>query len=155
MTRFEAIDTTGFPEQEVLNKELMVRDLKMDLEGARFKPWEMPVTQENGIHIDAPQLVSVLSFASVKDYEDYIARLKLDSAAVRPDHRADAQRHGRGTDAAEDAAGESCHASERNRHNRPEIKARSRILSINFLMPSPKPIASGCAKRAWLQSKIL
>lgn len=74
---FEAIDTTGFPEQEALNKQLMVRDLKMGLEGARFKPWEMPVSQENGIHIDAPQLVSILSFASVKDYEDYITRLKL------------------------------------------------------------------------------
>jgi uncharacterized protein (DUF885 family) len=77
LDRFEAIDTAGFPEQEVLNKELMVRDLKMDLEGARFKPWEMPVNQFSGIHIDAPQLVSVLSFESVKDYEDYITRLKL------------------------------------------------------------------------------
>ncbi len=77
LERFEAIDTTGFPEQEILNKELMVRDFKMGLEGARFKPWEMPVTQEGGIHIDAPQLVSVLSFTSVKDYEDYITRLTL------------------------------------------------------------------------------
>src|SRR5580700_7373178 len=40
LVRFEAIDATGFPEQEALNKELMVRDLKMTLEGARFKPWE-------------------------------------------------------------------------------------------------------------------
>ena len=43
LARFEAIDTTGFPEQEVLNKTLMVRDLRMTLEGARFKTWEMPV----------------------------------------------------------------------------------------------------------------
>jgi uncharacterized protein (DUF885 family) len=77
LDRFEAIDTTGFPEQEVLNKQLMVRDLKMGLEGARFKPWEMPVSQQSGIHIDAPQLVSILSFESVKDYEDYITRLNL------------------------------------------------------------------------------
>jgi uncharacterized protein (DUF885 family) len=77
LDRFEAIDTTSFPEQEVLNKQLMVRDLKMDLESARFKPWEMPVNQFNGIHIDAPQLVSVLSFENVKDYEDYITRLNL------------------------------------------------------------------------------
>jgi len=77
LDRFEAIDTTGFPEQEVLSKQLMVRDLKMGLEGARFKPWEMPVNQFSGIHIDAPQLVSILSFESVKDYEDYITRLKL------------------------------------------------------------------------------
>ncbi len=77
LDRFEAIDTAGFPEQETLNKQLMVRDLEMGLEGARFKPWEMPVNQQSGIHIDAPQLVSLLSFENVKDYEDYITRLKL------------------------------------------------------------------------------
>lgn len=76
LDRFEAIDTTGFPEQEVLNKELMVRDLKMTLESARFKPWEMPVSQFGGVHVDLPQLVSILSFRNVKDYEDYVARLK-------------------------------------------------------------------------------
>jgi uncharacterized protein (DUF885 family) len=75
LVRFEAIDTTGFPEQEALNKTLMVRDLRMFIEGARFKSWEMPVSQFGGVHINLPQLVSVLSFQSVKDYEDYIARL--------------------------------------------------------------------------------
>jgi uncharacterized protein (DUF885 family) len=77
LDRFQAIDVTGFPEQEALNQQLMIRDLKMGLEGARFKPWEMPVSQQGGIHIDAPQLVSILSFENVKDYEDYITRLKL------------------------------------------------------------------------------
>jgi uncharacterized protein (DUF885 family) len=76
LARFEAIDTTGFPEQEVLNKTLMVRDLQVALDGARFKSWEMPVTQFGGVHIDLPQLVSILSFQDVKDYEDYISRLK-------------------------------------------------------------------------------
>jgi uncharacterized protein (DUF885 family) len=76
LVRFEAIDTTGFPTQEILNRRLMVRDLKMTLEGARFKPWEMPVTQQSGIHIGLPQLVLILSFQDVKDYEDYISRLK-------------------------------------------------------------------------------
>ena len=77
LARFEAIDTTGFPDQEVLNQKLMVRDLRISLEGARFKPWEMPVDQQNGIHINLPQLVNVLPFDTVKDYEDYITRLKL------------------------------------------------------------------------------
>ena len=75
LTRFEAMDTSGFPEQERLNQVLMVRDLQMDVEGARFKPWEMPVDQENGIQIELPRLVNVLSFQSVKDYEDYLSRL--------------------------------------------------------------------------------
>jgi uncharacterized protein (DUF885 family) len=76
LARFEAIDTAGFPEQEALNKALMVRDLRNTLDGARFKDWEMPVSQFGGIHTQLPQMVSVLSFQTVKDYEDYISRLK-------------------------------------------------------------------------------
>ena len=37
----------------------------------------MPVDQKSGIHIDLPQLVNVLPFDTVKDYEDYITRLTL------------------------------------------------------------------------------
>lgn len=73
--RFEAIDTAGFPEQEALNKTLMVRELDQYLSNRKFKNWEMPVTQFYGIHIQAPSFVQYLSFETVKDYEDYIARL--------------------------------------------------------------------------------
>lgn len=75
--RLQAIDTTGFPDQEVLNKRLMIRDLQMDLDRARFKMWEMPVDQQSGVHTDLPQLVNIVPFDTVKDYEDYITRLKL------------------------------------------------------------------------------
>ena len=76
LKKFEAIDTTGFPEQERLNKELMVRNLTNSVHDEKFKGWEMPVTQFGGIHIDLPELVTSLSFTTVKDYDDYIARLK-------------------------------------------------------------------------------
>src|SRR5271156_38771 len=76
LSRFEAIDTTGFPEQEALNKTLMVRDLRIALEGARFKPCEMPVSQVDGLPIELPELVTILSFESVKDYDDYVSRLR-------------------------------------------------------------------------------
>jgi uncharacterized protein (DUF885 family) len=76
LKKFEAIDTTGFPEQEKLNKDLMVRNLRNSVEDEKFKGWEMPVNQFNGIHIDFPQLISSLSFTTVKDYDDFIARLK-------------------------------------------------------------------------------
>jgi uncharacterized protein (DUF885 family) len=76
LARFDAISTTGFPEQEALNKTLMVRDLHLSLDEAPFKPWEMPVSQFSGVHIDLPQLVAILSFQNVKDYDDYISRLK-------------------------------------------------------------------------------
>src|SRR5690349_14451337 len=35
LTRFESIDVTGLSDQDVLNRDLMVRDLKIKLEGAR------------------------------------------------------------------------------------------------------------------------
>ena len=74
--RFEAIDATGFPGQEALTKTLVVRGYKESIEDAHLKNWEMPVTQISGIHLNAPQLVALLSFATVKDFDDYVARLK-------------------------------------------------------------------------------
>ncbi len=76
LKRFEAIDTTGFPEQEKLNQELMVRGLKEGLEGARFKDWLMPINQISGIHLMAAQFPSMLTFTTVKDYDDLITRYK-------------------------------------------------------------------------------
>jgi uncharacterized protein (DUF885 family) len=74
LTRFEAVDTAGFPEQEALDKVLMVHNLREFLDEARFKPWEMPVNQLSGIHFEAPTLVEVLTFTGVKDYDDLVAR---------------------------------------------------------------------------------
>ncbi len=76
LRRFEAIDTTGFPEQEVLNQQLMVRGLKEDLEGSKFKGWLMPINQMGGIHLGAAQFPSILTFTTVKDYDDLITRYK-------------------------------------------------------------------------------
>ena len=83
LARFEAVNADGFPEQEKLNRDLMVRNLRQTLEAAKFKEWEMPVNQMNGLHIDAPQLVTSLSFETIKDYDDYIARLKKLPRAFR------------------------------------------------------------------------
>jgi uncharacterized protein (DUF885 family) len=76
LTRFQAIDTTGFPEQEALNKALMVRGLQEGIEGSKFKDWQMPVNQISGIHLMAAQFPSILTFTTVKDYDDLITRYK-------------------------------------------------------------------------------
>src|SRR5512142_1621370 len=49
--RFQAINPAGFSEQEALNRELMLRNLRDDDEEYRLKLWEMPVTQMSGIHL--------------------------------------------------------------------------------------------------------
>jgi uncharacterized protein (DUF885 family) len=74
--KLSEIDTTGLPEQEKLSAELMLRSLIDDQEGAKFKEWEMPVNQFNGFHTDLPQIVNRLQFDSVRDYDNYIARLQ-------------------------------------------------------------------------------
>ena len=76
LLRLAQIDTTGLSDQEQLSKDLMARDLAEDQEEANFKPWEMPVDQFNGLQSELPQMVSILSFDTVKDYDDYISRLK-------------------------------------------------------------------------------
>lgn len=73
--RFEALDVTGFPEQEKLNLALMVRSLREQLAGAQFKSWEMPADQFNGIHLHYASLPSYIPFRNEKDYENYLARL--------------------------------------------------------------------------------
>ncbi|MGA9527524.1 MAG: DUF885 domain-containing protein [Terriglobales bacterium] len=75
LARFEALDVTGFPEQERLNHVLMVRTLREGLEAAKFKDWEMPATQFGGIHLGYASLPFDTPLRNVKDYEDYISRL--------------------------------------------------------------------------------
>jgi uncharacterized protein (DUF885 family) len=74
--RLSEVDTTGLPEQTRLSAELLLRTLIEDQEGARYKEWEMPLNQFNGVHTALPMLVAQLSFDSIKDYDDYVSRLK-------------------------------------------------------------------------------
>jgi uncharacterized protein (DUF885 family) len=75
LLRLASIDTTGMSDQELLSKDLMVRELADQQEASEFKPWEMPITQFNGIQLELPELVPQLSFDDAKDYDDYTARL--------------------------------------------------------------------------------
>ncbi len=77
LTRLTAIDTTGLADQDKLSVTLMERSLIEQQQGARFKEWEMPVNQFHGIHTDLPSEVVDWPFATIKDYDDYVARLQL------------------------------------------------------------------------------
>ena len=75
LSRFEAIDGTGFPEVEKLNQSLMVRNLKERIEYIDLRLFEMPVEQFFGVHLWIAQFVSFVPFNTAKQYEDYLARL--------------------------------------------------------------------------------
>ncbi|WP_243050643.1 DUF885 family protein [Dyella sp. RRB7] len=76
LKRFEAIDTTGFSDDDKLNQQLMVRQLKDALRAHDLKLDEMPLDQMNGAHLELAGFVSSIPFDNTKEYDDYLARLK-------------------------------------------------------------------------------
>src|SRR5581483_361477 len=72
--RFEAIKA-NLPAQQQLTKSLAERKLREDIEEAQFKPWEMPENQMYGPHLNYASMQHTMPFKTVRDYENYIARL--------------------------------------------------------------------------------
>lgn len=75
LAKFQEVDATGFPEQEKLSQQLMVRNLKERIEYIDLKLFLMPVDQFNGAHLNLAVFVSFVPFETTKQYDDYLARL--------------------------------------------------------------------------------
>lgn len=75
MRIFAAIDTTGFTDEEKLDRDLMLRQLHESIEQTSYKPWEMPEDQINGVHLNIASLPDDMPFRNQQDYENYLARL--------------------------------------------------------------------------------
>ena len=75
LKRLEAISTDGFSEQDVLSHEVLRSTLRQRIANYGFKEYEMPVNQMEGPHLRLADLPLAVPFDSVKQYEDYIARL--------------------------------------------------------------------------------
>ncbi len=58
-----------------LNYELFERTLGNSVKESVFKPYLLPINQQNGPHIEVPQLTSYHPFHTVRDYENYTTRL--------------------------------------------------------------------------------
>ncbi len=77
MLQLAAIDPAGFTEQETASRDQLLRKLTDDQEASELKPWEMPISSSSGIQTIYLDLVTKLTFTTVKDYDDWIARLHL------------------------------------------------------------------------------
>jgi uncharacterized protein (DUF885 family) len=75
LSRLDAINTSGFSDQDQLSHDLLVRVLQQRVADFDLKEYEMPVNQFNGIHTFLADLPLSVPLDSVKHYEDYIARL--------------------------------------------------------------------------------
>ncbi len=75
LARLKAIPTAGFSEQDTLSHQVLLHTLQQRAKNYRFKEYEMPVSQMDGPEVHLADLPLAVPFESVKQYEDYIARL--------------------------------------------------------------------------------
>ena len=75
LKRLQAIPTAGFSDQDTLSHDLLVRVLQQRIADFDLEEYEMPISQQNGVHTALADLPLSVPFDSVKHYEDYIARL--------------------------------------------------------------------------------
>jgi uncharacterized protein (DUF885 family) len=75
LARLKAIPTSGFSAQDSLSHEVLQRTLQQRIDNYRYQEFEMPVSQMDGPHVHLADLPRAVPFDSVKQYEDYIARL--------------------------------------------------------------------------------
>ncbi len=77
LTRIQAIDRTKLAGQDATSYDLFLRDKQMAIDGHRFKEAFAPITQMNGPQIDFPGVLENMPLKTVKDYENYVARLNV------------------------------------------------------------------------------
>ncbi|QQS40546.1 MAG: DUF885 domain-containing protein [Acidobacteriota bacterium] len=82
MNRLKAIDRSKLSVSDKLNYDLYLKDLEGDIEGFKYKGWLVPLNQRGGIQ-NADGINRSLRFTSVKDYEDWIARLNAFPAQMQ------------------------------------------------------------------------
>jgi uncharacterized protein (DUF885 family) len=78
LAAIKAIDSAGFPEQDLISHDLFLRQLQQRVEDYDLKEFEMPLSASGGgggIHANLADLPLSMPFDSVKHYDDYISRL--------------------------------------------------------------------------------
>ncbi len=74
LAKLKSIDRDALPPAERLNYDLFTRGYEEDVEGHRYRWYLIPLNQSGGIQT-ADELGDALRFQTVKDYEDWLARL--------------------------------------------------------------------------------
>jgi uncharacterized protein (DUF885 family) len=70
------IDRSKLLEAEKINYDIFKRQIDEGIESYDFGDYQMPITADSGFHTGFSRLPKEVPLASVKDYENYISRLK-------------------------------------------------------------------------------
>jgi uncharacterized protein (DUF885 family) len=76
LKRIREIDRGSMKGQDVLSYDLFLRETEQSVALQRFPSEYMSISQMAGVHISIPELPRVAPLRSVKNYEDFLARLE-------------------------------------------------------------------------------
>lgn len=76
LKRLKAIPTDGMTDKDMLSHRLLERQLEREDVNYSLKNYEMPLSQQRGVHTGLADLPLSVPFDSVQQYKDYIARLR-------------------------------------------------------------------------------
>jgi prolyl oligopeptidase len=82
LARLLAIDSSRLDETNRLNYDLFRRDLQNDIDGDRFRTYLMPVSHRGGVQT-LEETAEGLRLQSVRDYEDWLARMDAVDGVIR------------------------------------------------------------------------
>jgi uncharacterized protein (DUF885 family) len=82
LSRAEALDTTGLTEQERITRAMLARQLRDRVGEFDYGAHFIPFTADDGFHIAFARLPGDMSFTEVRDYENYITRMRAFPAYV-------------------------------------------------------------------------
>jgi uncharacterized protein (DUF885 family) len=74
--RLRRIDPVAFSSADRLNYAIFLRLLENEINELNFRAYRMPISKTGGFHVDFPDLPRATPFKTLRDYENYIARLK-------------------------------------------------------------------------------
>jgi len=76
LQRLQVIDRTKLSRPEQINYDIFGRLVQDRLAEGDFHTYLMPITNREGFHVSFPELPKEVPLKTVKNYEDYIARLR-------------------------------------------------------------------------------
>ena len=82
LVALDAIDFDALAPADQLNFRLFQREYSLRVEGHRFRWWLVPINQRGGIQ-DAGSLADSLQFHRIRDYEDWLSRMRAFPDYVR------------------------------------------------------------------------
>jgi len=76
LTELKQIDRSKLPADEMVNYDMFQRQLDESIEGYELGDYQMPINADSGFHSGFSRLPQEVPLATVKDYENYISRLR-------------------------------------------------------------------------------